>query len=1712
LKKRLLLLTALLINITVLFFNQKATGQVVFTSLQGNSPVYTKGVNNAVVYGFSVTVPAFTYFSGGPLRIGVTQSLNGFTSAANLVRVASADPTLALSAPLNTYGANVNGSGDNGIAINGWPDINNFFNFTSATYYFYLVINYNSSNNTPQPTAYNFYLPSSANIVQNANNYSITVNNTNSTTYNFSAAPPAPAFSYATPQVYTTNIGITPLSPTNTGGAVGSYTGAATFATVNASNSVAVNPVNGNIYVTSTTNNAVYIYNAAGTLQTTLTGATYNFNSPDGITIDNSGNVYVGNGAGGTVKRISSTGTVTTITGFTRATGLATDAAGNLYVADFSASAIYKIAPGGTTAGAAYISVSGPWDVAINSTGDLYVTVDGPSNNINQIYKYPSGSTTPTTVVSTGLNSPRNISIDSKGNIFFADCNNGAIKLLNTSGTVSTIVSGLNTPVGITQDASGNLFYTSFNNNLVYKSTASGYSISPTLPAGLSFNNYTGVISGTPTVTSPATNYTVTATNGGGSSTAVVNITVNPPVSLSYTTPLSFTAGSAIPTQFPTTTGNPTSYSTTGLPAGLTLNTTNGQITGTPTTASAAANYSITATNSTTSATFSINITVSTATYPTGYAYKMPITLNTTGLGITGNLTDFPVLLKIVDPGLVVTTGGCSNRVQFPTGPAYDFAFVDPNSSANELPYQVESYDATNGILLVWVQIPTIYKSSNNVLNFYYGNATAPSTHTTTFYQSTWKSVNTTSSNYQGVWHFTEVPSNTTASILDATGSGNNLVASSTAVTRSNAIIQSGATLNNATLYNNAVTNFTALNTPMTMSSWVYYTTYPAYASNVMTVQNQNIGSYSQLAFRGTANGANNNAVCLNLGGGGIVVSSDVWPTTAAWHYVVYTYDGTNSTIYVDGALAKTNTTSPNTGVANTIVFGSYTPGGGEYFSGTVDESRVINTNLSADWIKAEYVNQTDPGTFTVEGTTVADPTNVKTISGGVTYTYNGTTYTPNITGPSNTPSFNGKENFVISNSTTLAAGLSMYGLTVNSGVNLGVNGQTLNVGCNIYNNGTISNTTSTISFNGTFTPQYYYGTNVAGTGQVGNIIINNTATNGQVRITGGPVDVYNTLTLTAGSLFIDNANSGALTLKSSGTFTARVAAIPAGLSVTGNVTVERWFTGGSASNRGWRLMSSPVNNSTNIQLAANSNTATTAAYNFSSLKNNLPFSGTGGATNGFDASTNNGPTVLLYNTSTFLFSSLPSLTTTVPVGSGFYFYFRGNRSSNKFTRPFPNPEANTVGQQIGYLNQQSFRYNLSNAGNGWNAVGNPYPSTIVVSSAALSPTGTTGFIYTYTSGNSVVTQLGSANIASGQGFFVRANAAGGYITFTEALKSTAQPTGATLLMGLPKATPEPLLTMRMVQDSANYDIAHLRFLDNYKPTYYDMEDADDFNGQGQTVFLSAMTSDAHKVAVASQPFDKQRTSVFLSIDDSNSGIYTLKRDTLKDIPDIYEVWLMDHFTKDSLDLRVNSTYNFNLNKNNPATFGSNRFEVVIRKRQLPPYQLISFSGTRNAKDVTLNWNTVNEYNYTSFELQRSTDGQNFQAVRDMQSTTSGTYSYKDVDALPVGNVYYRLKQVDINNKESYSNVVIINTAGNGSLSIYPNPTSNNINFSLNNTVKLPVRVRIYNSTGGLMKTAVFSTSSGQQDVSALMPGTYTIQITTEGSSDAVLTGKFIKL
>ena len=176
----------------------------------------------------------------------------------------------------------------------------------------------------------------------------------------------------------------------------------------------------GNVYVADFGNHTIRKITPAGAVttlagtagvtgSTDATGAAARFSSPLGVATDSAGNVYVGDTNNNTVRKITPAGVVTTlagtagVTGSTDATGaaasffaplgVATDSAGNVYVADLGNHTIRKITPAGVvttlagTAGAfgstdatgAAARFDGPFGVATDSAGNVYVADSGNS-------------------------------------------------------------------------------------------------------------------------------------------------------------------------------------------------------------------------------------------------------------------------------------------------------------------------------------------------------------------------------------------------------------------------------------------------------------------------------------------------------------------------------------------------------------------------------------------------------------------------------------------------------------------------------------------------------------------------------------------------------------------------------------------------------------------------------------------------------------------------------------------------------------------------------------------------------------------------------------------------------------------------------------------------------------------------------------------------------------------------------------------------------------------------------------------------------------------------------------------------------------------------------------------------------------------------------------------------------------------------------------
>ena len=141
------------------------------------------------------------------------------------------------------------------------------------------------------------------------------------------------------------------------------------------------------------------------------------------------------------------------------------------------------------------------------------------------------------------------------------------------------------------------------------------FAVSPSLPAGLSVNTSTGVISGTPTAAAVAATYTVTATDGTSSATATVTITVTGTATIS---PASQTVTGRVGAAITAT----TAFTATGLtspfysiapalPAGLLFNSSTGVLSGTPTAVRTAATYVVTAADGTNYTNATIRVTIS---------------------------------------------------------------------------------------------------------------------------------------------------------------------------------------------------------------------------------------------------------------------------------------------------------------------------------------------------------------------------------------------------------------------------------------------------------------------------------------------------------------------------------------------------------------------------------------------------------------------------------------------------------------------------------------------------------------------------------------------------------------------------------------------------------------------------------------------------------------------------------------------------------------------------------------------------------------------------------------------------------------------------------------------------------------------------------------------------------------------------------------------
>jgi hypothetical protein len=633
----------------------------------------------------------------------------------------------------------------------------------------------------------------------------------------------------------------------------------------------------------------------------------------------------------------------------------------------------------------------------------------------------------------------------------------------------------------------------------------------------------------------------------------------------------------------------------------------------------------------------------------------------------------------------------------------------------------------------------------------------------------------------------------------------------------------------------------------------------------------------------------------------------------------------TSSAITFSGVTSVTGSTAPVFG--NVTITGTLTPTSSLNINGNLVNNGTLNSGSAT---------VTFGGTTVMSGSSVSSFNNL-VISPSSSLTAPSTTM--NVAGTwTNNGTFTNNGGTVVFNGTSSIAGSSATnfgGVTISGTL---TSPASLNVARNFTNNGTFVPGSGTLVLNGSST-QSISGTT---TTTFNNITVTNTAGPPAAQVQSNQ-NLQGVLTLSANSEFDadGSSNTAVFTLLSTNdnsTSDASIATLPSGALVTGNVTVQRFMAiEGGNNTRIYRFISSPVQSAP-----------------VSQIQTFIPVTGTfSGASSCSGCGTSQ--SMFAYDESVITgdqnagYINFPAAgnSETFTSGRGYSIYVRGNTAPVSIAG---NARWSLTGPiNSGNINFNPFTtFNSSGtlANDGWNLVGNPYPSTIDWDAAGWTRTninnaiymrdnGQSGVFATYISGASV--NGGSRYIPTGQAFFVKSD--GGTIDFraTESVKAAG--TQTTFFR---QEAVDNFLRMTLSGNGVR-DEAVIRFQKEASDVYDSKQDARKLRNGSDTspiVSLSSISSDGELLAINSAnslgctnliPSKK----IALMIDGVRSGSHQLSFSQLDSFSEDVMIVLHDQFNKDSVVInQSNFVYDFDVTSD-AKSFGSQRFSVSFTCKSL---------------------------------------------------------------------------------------------------------------------------------------------------------------------------------
>lgn len=178
------------------------------------------------------------------------------------------------------------------------------------------------------------------------------------------------------------------------------------------------------------------------------------------------------------------------------------------------------------------------------------------------------------------------------------------------------------------------------------------------------------------------------------------------------------------------------------------------------------------------------------------------------------------------------------------------------------------------------------------------------------------------------------------------------------------------------------------------------------------------------------------------------------------------------------------------------------------------------------------------------------------------------------------------------------------------------------------------------------------------------------------------------------------------------------------------------------------------------------------------------------------------------------------------------------------------------------------------------------------------------------------------------------------------------------------------------------------------------------------------------------------------------------------------------------------------------------------------PVKFISINAILiNSSTAIINWKiAIPTTNSDYFTVENSTDGITWSNLANVPitNTNQGFYQYIHSN-IPPGNLYYRVKETDIDGQVVYSTIAILrNNNSTGNFTIYPNPANNIITIFTPTNVAAETKIYWYDLVGKLLATYTLTGNNVNINTSLFAPGTYLVKM--ENDSKIINNQKIIIL